>query len=65
MMDLQNQYNLRSKNVVADSLKKALEGQASTSHLAKNIPRREMVQHKPVEKYLPKANPSKEKELPK
>ena len=43
IMDLQRKYNLRNKNVVVDPPKKDLEGQASTSHLAKNLPRREVV----------------------
>ena len=65
MMDLQNQYNLRRKNMVVDPPKKAPEGQASTSQLAKNQLRREMVQQKLAEKDIPKASPYKEKELPK
>lgn len=48
MMDLQRQYNLRSKNVVVDPPKKDLEGQAIASHPTKNFPRREMAQQKPA-----------------
>ena len=65
IMNLQRQYNLRNKNVVVDPPKKAREGQASTSHPAKNQPRREVVQQKLAEKDFPKVAPPKEKELPK
>ena len=65
MMDLQRQYNLRTRNVVVDPPKKAPKGQALASQPTKNQPRREMVQQKPAQKYFPKASPSKEKELPK
>lgn len=65
MMDLQKKYNLRSRNVVVDPPKKALEGQASFSQPTKNLPRREVVQHNPLDKGLPKDSPSKEKDLPK
>ena len=61
MIDFQKKYNLRSKNVVVDPPKKALEGQTSTSNPARNLPRREVLQQKPIEKDLPKDNPSKEK----
>ena len=44
IIDLQRKYNLRKKNVVVDPPKKAPEGQASTSHPAKNQPMREVVQ---------------------
>ena len=44
MMDLQKKYNLRSRNVVVDHLKRALEGQTSASQPAKNLPKRKVVQ---------------------
>ena len=65
MMDFQKQYNLTSINLVVDPPKKALEGQALASHLTRNLPKREVVQQKPIEKYIPKARPSKEKSIPK
>ena len=61
MMDLKKKYNLRRRNVVVDPPKKDLEGQSSTSHPVKNMPRKEVVQQKHMGKDLPKDNPSKEK----
>ena len=46
-------------------LKKVPQGQASSSRLAKTRPRKEVVQHKPIEKDIPKAATPKDKELPK
>ena len=63
MMYLQKQYNLRRINIVVDPPKKSLERQALASLPAKNMPRREVLQHKPAEKYLPKDSPFKEKSL--
>ena len=63
-MDFQKNYNLRSRNIVVDSPKKALEGQTSTSHPTKNM-QREEVQKKTIGKELLKDTPSKEKDLPK
>ena len=41
------------------------QGQSSASQPAKAHPRKEVVQHKPIEKDIPKATPPKYKELPK
>ena len=58
-------YDLRNKSVGVAPPKKVAQGQASTSQPAKTQPRKEVVQQKPIEKDVPKAAPSKEKELPK
>ena len=65
MMDLQKQYNLRRRNVVANPPKKAPEGHASSSQHAKNLPRREVVQHNLQRKTFPKISPPKMKVLQK
>ena len=46
-------------------LKRVPQGQASASQPAKAQPRKEVVQHKPVEKDIPKSTPLKDNELPK
>ena len=51
--------------MVVAPLGRVLQGQSSTSQLAKARPRKEVVQHKPIEKDIPKAAPHKDKELPK
>ena len=56
---------MRNKNVVVAPPKKLIQGQASASQPAKIFPRKEVVQHKPIEKDIPKATPPKDKELPK
>ena len=52
-------------SVVVAPPKRVAQGQASTSQLAKVLPRKEVVQYKPIEKDVPKAAPPKDKELPK
>ena len=59
------QYELRNKSVGVAPPKKVPQGQASASQLATTQPRKEVVQHKPIEKDIPKAAPPKDKELPK
>ena len=51
--------------MAVDPPKNAPKGQASSSQPAKAQPRKEVVQHKPIEKDIPKAAPPKDKELPK
>ena len=62
---LQRKYNLRSRNVVIDSPKKAQEGQAAASHPTKNEYRKEVVQQNLAEKDFPKDTPPKDKDIPK
>ena len=45
--------------------KKVPQGQASASQPIRTQPRKEVVQHKPIEKDIPKVAPPKDRELPK
>ena len=56
---------MRNRSVGVSPLRKVPQGQASASQPAKILPRKEVVQHKPIEKDIPKAAPPKDKELPK
>ena len=48
---------------MVDPPKKALEGHTSASQLVKNLPRKEVVQQKTIERNLSKESISKEKDL--
>lgn len=63
-MYFQNQYNLRSINVVIYPPKRTFVNQTSANQLTQNFPNKD-VQQKNVEKDLPKENVSKEKDLQK
>ena len=58
-------YELRNRSVGVSPPRRVPQDQASASQHPKIPLRKEMVQHKPMEKDIPKAAPSKEKELSK
>lgn len=63
--EAQRQYDLRSRSMLVAPPGRVAHGQALGSQPAKILPRKEVMQHKPTEKYFPKATPPKDKELPK
>ena len=65
LLEFNRQYDLRNRSVGVAPPKKVPQGQALASHPAKTQPKKEVVQHKPIEKDIPKAAPPKDKELPK
>ena len=65
LSEFNRQYDLRNRSVGVAPPKKVPQGQALASQPAKTQPRKEVVQHKPIEKDIPKATPPKDKELPK
>ena len=64
LSEFNRQYDLRNRSVGVAPPKRVPSGQTSPSQPVKAQPRKEVVQHKPIEKDVPEAAPPKDKELP-